>query len=50
MVTYKIRVNKHFRYLKVYTILKNSTEKTNVLTKLFIKIFSGKSGKANGGV
>lgn len=40
---YKIRINKRVRYIKVYKVLIRAGEHTNALTKLFIRIFSGKS-------
>jgi hypothetical protein len=39
---YNIRVNRRIRNVKVYRIIKKMEKGPNPLTKLFIKIFSGK--------
>lgn len=39
---YKIRINKRVRYIRVYKVILRAGERTNALTKLFIKIFGGR--------
>lgn len=39
---YAVRINKRIRYLRTYTIMKRFGEPNNLLTKVFIKIFSRK--------
>lgn len=38
---YKIRINKRVRYIRVYKVLSHAGERTNALTRLFIRIFGG---------
>lgn len=40
---YKIRINKRVRYIQVYKVLSHAGERTNALTKLFIKVFGGRA-------
>ena len=40
---YKIRMNKRVRYIRVYKVLSHAGERTNALTKLFIKMFGGRA-------
>lgn len=44
---YKIRVNKQTRYIKVYKVLKKANDRTNAVTKLFIRLM-GQHAKTNG--
>ncbi len=39
---YAVRINKRVKYLRTYTILKRIGDNENLLTKMFIKIFSRK--------
>ena len=46
---YSVRIRKRTRYIKVYTILKRVGQSMNPLTRLFIKLLSGKKGQQQGG-
>jgi hypothetical protein len=39
---YAVRINKRIRYLRTFTIIKRFGEPSNLLTKVFIRIFSRK--------
>lgn len=35
---YSVRINKHVRYIRVYTVMKRVGQSANPLTKLFMKL------------
>ncbi len=39
---YAIRVNKRVRNFRVYKVLKKTSGNVNIVTKIFIRIFSGR--------
>ncbi len=42
MAKYTVRVNKRIKNVNIYKVLKRSSGNTNLLTKIFIRIFAGK--------
>ena len=47
---YRVRLNRKIHNIKVYTVLKKSGQKQNVITKLFMGVFAkkGRSDEAKG--
>ena len=39
---YTVRINKKIKYARVYRVLKKTSGETNLLTKVFMRIFLGK--------
>jgi translation initiation factor 2 beta subunit (eIF-2beta)/eIF-5 len=40
---YQVLINKRVQYIKVYKVIKRPGQSENAITKLFMRIFAGKS-------